>query len=572
VSVQAIDEYGLRSEPPHTYSFDVALPKDDPVEIWVERIGGWSLALAGLYFIGLFPLLFLYPHAGWARSAVNSGVFTKFPVLHKIVLNSGWARRRIFRRWAEAAVAGARVPEHHIPQALFHAGGMPAAALQADGTAASLRQLFKSSRRALVLARSGTGKSVLLRFLLRETGTRFLKGEELRLPVLIDLRTSPIAGRDVKALIRDALRGGGAQPLKGRVELPDAILDHLIGQGGFILLIDSLNELADWKDAQAFHPFFNDDAANYAILASQVDLLGRPDLVVYRLAEVEAEQARAYLREVTGEDVWDRLPMEAKALARNPQDLELLAEVVQALGPERPVPSRRAELYREILAKDTALAEWAASGGPAIRAVYGLAMRMVQERLVVGEEQLRDWLRAELSSLDAFSDQAMADVVGAIGRSRLFREETEVGVLGKRSPVTGFRHELVGKFLASRHVREVLATPRDERRGAYLELSAQEEWLDLFYFIVDELDSKLSLNGFLKELLDRMRAPERILTESGEPFLTESGDFLMTEGDARLRIVAYALGTKAKDMILGEVRQAYNLARLGEDLRRTPAA
>ena len=58
------------------------------------------------------------------------------------------------------------------------------------------------------------------------------------------------------------------------------------------------------------------------------------------------------------------------------------------------VPSRRAELYREILNHDTVLATWAAAGGAYIHAVYGLAMRMVEERRVVGEEQLREWLRA----------------------------------------------------------------------------------------------------------------------------------------------------------------------------------
>jgi hypothetical protein len=105
-----------------------------------------------------------------------------------------------------------------------------------------------------------------------------------------------------------------------------------------------------------------------------VDLLERTDFATYRLAEVTAEQARAYLHEITGTDVWERLPAEARALARNPQDLVLLAEVIQALGPDKPMPSRRAELYREILANDTALAEWAAGGGPAIRAVYALAM------------------------------------------------------------------------------------------------------------------------------------------------------------------------------------------------------
>jgi hypothetical protein len=572
VAVQAIDKHGLKSEP-YVYRFDVALPTEDPLEIWVTRIGGWGAVLAAVYFVGLFPLLFLYPHAGWARSAVNSGVFTKFPILHKIILNSDWARRRIFRRHAEMSIGAAQVPEHYIPQAIFRAVGTASKPLALDGASGSLTALFEPSRRVLVLARSGTGKSVLLRFLLREMGGRFLRGEDRRLPVLIDLRTCPIAGRDVEAVIRDALRGGGERPVEGGgVELPDAILDHLIRKGGFILLIDSLNELADWKDAAAFHPFFNRDAANYAIVASQVDLLERPDFATYRLAEVTPEQAGAYLHEVTGADVWEQLPAEARALARNPQDLVLLAEVIQALGPDKPVPSRRAELYREILSND-ALADWAASGGAAIRAVYGLAMRMVEERLVVGQEQLREWLRAELESQDAFSEEAMAEIVGAIGRSRLFREETEVNVLGKRRPVTGFRHELVGKFLASRHVREVLGTPGDERRHAYLALSGEEAWLDLFYFIVDELDSKLALNAFLKELLDRAQPPQALGDTSGTPISDTAGRAIFTDnGDACFRIVAYALGTKPEDMILGEVRQSYSLAKLGEDLRRTPAA
>ena len=45
----------------------------------------------------------------------------------------------------------------------------------------------------------------------------------------------------------------------------------------------------------------------------------------------------------------------------------------------------------------------------------------------------------------------LSEVAGAIWKSRLFKEESEVDVLGKRRPVIGFRHELIGKFLASRH-------------------------------------------------------------------------------------------------------------------------
>ena len=37
VTVEAIDEYGLKSEP-YVYAFDVALPKEDPVEVWVREL------------------------------------------------------------------------------------------------------------------------------------------------------------------------------------------------------------------------------------------------------------------------------------------------------------------------------------------------------------------------------------------------------------------------------------------------------------------------------------------------------------------------------------------------------
>jgi hypothetical protein len=85
-------------------------------------------------------------------------------------------------------------------------------------------------------------------------------------PVLIDLRTHVLSGRPVQNLVRDSLHGAG-------VELTDADLDFLIGKGGFLILIDSLNELPDPADARLFHTFFNQDAGNFALVVSQVDLI-----------------------------------------------------------------------------------------------------------------------------------------------------------------------------------------------------------------------------------------------------------------------------------------------------------
>jgi hypothetical protein len=195
---------------------------------------------------------------------------------------------------------------------------------------------------------------VFLRYLQREVGTRFRRGESVPVPVLIDLRTHNLSGRKVQDLVRDAVRGAG-------VELGDGDLDFLIAKGDFLILVDSLNELPNPADARLFHTFFNQDAHNFVLIASQVDLIRRQDTPLFNLAEVTPEQAASYLSERVGRDVYSELPPEAQALARNPQDLALLAEVAEALGTAR-VPTHRAKLYSDILEQDGALRPWIESG------------------------------------------------------------------------------------------------------------------------------------------------------------------------------------------------------------------
>src|SRR5208282_5571918 len=262
LSVVAIDRYGIWSKPKEI-SFSVAAFKH-PLRDRIVSIATWTVSTGLLYFVLIFPLIIFYPHFSWARTATNSGVFTKFPVFHKTVLGTSWARNHLFRRYAEGAIAAAVMPKLYIPQSLFAEKDKAAHALAPDGSSKSLTDLFAVQRRALLIARSGTGKSVFLRHLVREVGTRFLNGERVPLPVAIDLRTHVLTGRAVQDLVLDALRGGG-------VELSDPDLSFLIGKGGFLILVDSLNELP--ADAQPLHTFFHRDAYNRTLVASQLDLL-----------------------------------------------------------------------------------------------------------------------------------------------------------------------------------------------------------------------------------------------------------------------------------------------------------
>jgi hypothetical protein len=325
--VAAIDIYGMWSDP-RDINFAVTLPRADPVINALVKAAKFFIGTGALYFALIFVLIPLYPSFSLARTAINSGLFTRFPFAHKAILNTHWARRSLFRKLAQNALDTSEFPRNYIPQSVFDSRDSSAKPLL-DGTQISLKQLLLTDpRRQLLIARSGTGKSVFLRHLQREMAARFLHGERVPAPLLIDLRVHVLKGRTVQDLIRDALRGAG-------LELSDGDIEFLIRKGGFLILVDSLNELPDPADAQLFHTFFNQDAGNYVLIASQLDLIRRHELRTLTLAELTPQQIADYLSSTVGPDVYAALPLEAQALARNPQDLTLIAEVVTALGPAK---------------------------------------------------------------------------------------------------------------------------------------------------------------------------------------------------------------------------------------------
>src|SRR5262249_23931701 len=80
---------------------------------------------------------------------------------------------------------------------------------------------------------------------------------------------------------------------------------------------------------------------------------------------------------------------------------------------------------------------------------------------------------------------AVTKVMQKMQASRLFRREVVRDVLGKEQPVTGFSHELIGKFLAARHVRRMIGQGAESATVDYIGLSGDELWLDMFYFVID---------------------------------------------------------------------------------------
>jgi hypothetical protein len=221
--------------------------------------------------------------------------------------------------------------------------------------------------------------------------------------------------------------------------------------------------------------------------------------------------------------------------------LALLAEIANERGAAR-VPTYRAELYSTILEHDGSLRPWVAGNDPRLATIYALSYQMIAEQRVLDQHQLREWIAAEPN----VGADDVVNITKAIQASQLFRTEVKRDILGREQPLTGFSHELIGKFLAARHLRRFIAQGSGVSGVDYVTLSGDELWLDVFYFVIDEIDSTRLLNRFLAETL-------------------------AAGGPVRGRIAAYAIGTKSPDQPDSEVRSAYAKAKLAEDLALTPA-
>jgi hypothetical protein len=169
---------------------------------------------------------------------------------------------------------------------------------------------------------------------------------------------------------------------------------------------------------------------------------------------------------------------------------------------------------------------------------------MVKERRVLRDNQLRDWIADDPN----IANDSVDTILKAVHSSRLFTQERERDVLGQETFVIGFRHELIGKFLAARHVRRAIISDQEVKPVVnYVALSGDRLWLDVFYFVIDEIDSQDAMNNFLLHLLNE-------------------------GGSARILIAAYAIGTKPENLLSEEARRTYEDTKLKEDLAHTPAA
>jgi HEAT repeat protein/energy-coupling factor transporter ATP-binding protein EcfA2 len=503
---------------------------------WSFLLKWGILPLVGIFILYALGLPFLISHYeyAWARTFIKSGLLDRFPWFHEVILNTGWARSRLFENHADSMrQLELPVTGTYIPQSIYLA--TDEASSLAD-LAASPELLFSvAAQRVLILGRSGSGKSVLLRAIAQTVGRQFLDGSGDMLPILLDLKQSSLAEKRFEDLIRNQLTGGG-------VELPDKILDDLIQKGGFLLLIDSLNEVEGKPIIDHLRQYLERNLKNRIVLASQHDVLERRDFQLYRLAELSEDQARNYLMGAVGRDIWAQIPQSTRDLALNPSSLELLAQSVtdQAVPG---LPTSRAELFRALLVRDNVLKDWVTSDSPKIRALFSLSYRMVDEGLTaIPADDLGQLVRRELDiGTQKSTDADVKTLTDSMRRSRLFKDVAAPS--RSKSGFVTFQHELVGKYLAARHLTRAFVASDPEKVKQISKLAVQAKWSDIMQFFVDEVESPADLTIVLKNFQDGRR---------------NAADKAML-----VKLVAYAIETKPATSIDQAVRD-----RCEQDLRK----
>ena len=137
----------------------------------------------------------------------------------------------------------------------------------------------------------------------------------------------------------------------------------------------------------------------------------------------------------------------------------------------------------------------------------------------------------------------MYTVTEVLSRSRQFRHVKMRDRLGREQKTITFDHELVGKFLASRHVSVMLESAS---RKEALQLATDEVWQDVFFFVIDEAEALL--------------LPELLLD-----------DLIYQGGAISFALVAYAIKSKSGEYppLPSEIRKKYSDARIDEDAYAT---
>ena len=427
----------------------------------------WSFLSGLIVFLGIGGLtlcFFLAPYSRTAQLVLMNpflrsiGSFGLIPIVLTLFAP---ARRHLFLRYRRKLAA-----DESLSQA---AREYVAPALEFDAQA-FMQALINSDRHiAVIQGQSGIGKSAFMRYLVHTSAVS--QDSRTYIPVLIDL--SSMTGK-IKDTIAGRLRKFG--------EITDAgLIDAFLNSGGFLLLLDGLNELSEDAMNEVLEFVDVNREQNYFCITVQVvnrelSALG----VVHEIAPLDATKVeevvrRTYARSsenegMRAENLLRKFSPATYHICRIPIQLELVLDIWEQ---QKKLPETLDDVFKDALSAVLAPDKWGEE-----HAAYPSTLAKAAYKLLT-EKKAYDPQSREIPQpiLDELIDRKM---------------------LVTRGEVMEFRHAKIQAYLAFLYFKEHWRPLLSDSKAL-----VDQNWDSMLQFYMGQEQRSITAKGVLLLLLDR---------------------------------------------------------------------
>ena len=414
-------------------------------------------------------------HTLWLLAAFTLLTAPFLRVSNQLLMQSRLRRYASFGFAHFALVMSSRLRHHLLKRYIRNLAGesgfdqwltrlvLPSAGFQPEAFCEQIRR----QRALLLVGPSGVGKTSYLQYLAARCCFRDGWFGSHSYPVPVYLPLGRLRGQSPEGLVSSQLALYG--------EITDReLVDGFMQQGGFLILIDGLNEIdeAARQEVAAFVERYH--RANFFCLSTQFVYAGFEGLARLDMTPLTPDKVNELLRQRLGEEETDTLIAGLTGHDYSVLSLPLNAEfAIEVTEQGRPLPGSEAELYDAALSP--VLDRWIRGGQTAYPGLlYERAYDMVRSREVL------------LPAAGANLPEAMRDAL--LERKLLIRSGSQLQ----------FRHELIRSWLASQYL-----LPRWRTRLAEPGIHLGDHWLVTLEFLALQQSNAADVGDLLFMVLGK---------------------------------------------------------------------